>query len=186
MALSTEENLNKLFEMIMNEAKHITNADGRTLYMKSEDGKFMNFEIVRNDSMDLIMGGTSGNEINWPAMALFDDKGEPNHKSVVTYAANTGKTVNIADAYKKEEGFDFSGMKALDKTNGYRSTSFLTVPLKNHEDEIIGVMQLINSIDPETGKTASFSSEMQTQIESLCSQGAVALTNKRLVKELNI
>ena len=73
MALSTEENLNKLFEMIMSEAKHITNADGRTLYMKSEDGKFMNFEIVRNDSMDLVMGGTSGNEINWPAMALFDD-----------------------------------------------------------------------------------------------------------------
>ena len=75
-------------------------------------------------------------------------------------------------------------MKAVDKTNGYRSTSFLTVPLKNHEDEIIGVMQLINSIDPKTGKTASFSSEMQTQIESLCSQGAVALTNKRLVIEL--
>ena len=183
IALSTEENINALFEMIMDEAKHITNADGRTLYMKSEDGKAMNFEIVRTDSMNLIMGGTSGNEINWPSIPLLDDKGNPNHKTVVTYAANTGETANVDDAYK-EEGFDFSGAKNVDKTTGYRSKSFLTVPLKNHENEIIGVMQLINSIDKETGKPVSFSAEMQTQIESLCSQGAVALTNKRLVQEL--
>lgn len=183
LALSTEDDLDKLFEMIMEEARHITNADGRTLYMKSADGKMMDFKIVRNDSLKLVMGGTSGNDIPWPAMALFDDSGQPNHKSVVAYAANTGKTVNINDAYQ-EEGFDFSGMKAVDKSTGYHSESFLTVPLKNHEDEIIGVMQLINSIDEKTGETISFSKEMQTQIESLCSQGAVALTNKRLVKEL--
>ena len=117
IALSAEENLNKLFEMIMEEARHITNADGRTLYMKSKDGKKMNFEIVRSDSLKLVMGGTSGNEINWPAMDLFDENGKPNHKSVVAYAANTGKTVNIDDAYE-EEGFDFSGTKKADKANG--------------------------------------------------------------------
>ena len=60
----------------------------------------------------------------------------------------------------------------------------MTVPLKNHENEIIGVMQLINSIDDQSGETLTFSEEMKTQIESLCSQGAVALTNKRLVQEL--
>ena len=183
IALSSEDNINALFEMIMDEAKHITNADGRTLYMKSEDGKTMDFEIVRTDSMSLIMGGTSGNKINWPSIPLFDDEGKPNHKTVVTYAANTGKTANVDDAYE-EKGFDFSGAKNVDKTTGYRSKSFLTVPLKNHEDEIIGVMQLINSIDKKTGKPVSFSKEMQIQIESLCSQGAVALTNKRLVQEL--
>ena len=143
----------------------------------------MDFEIVRTDSMSLIMGGTSGNKINWPSIPLFDNEGNPNHKTVVTYAANTGKTANVDDAYE-EKGFDFSGAKNVDKTTGYRSKSFLTVPLKNHEDEIIGVMQLINSIDKKTGKPVSFSKEMQIQIESLCSQGAVALTNKRLVQEL--
>ena len=183
LALSTENDLDKLFEMIMEEAKHITNADGRTLYMKSDDGAMMDFKIVRNDSLKLVMGGTSGKEIPWPPMALFDDNDQPNHKSVVAYAANTGKTVNINDAYE-EEGFDFSGTKAVDKSTGYHSKSFLTVPLKNHEDEIIGVMQLINCIDDKSGETIPFSKEMQTQIESLCSQGAVALTNKRLVKEL--
>ena len=72
----------------------------------------------------------------------------------------------------------------MDKSTGYHSKSFLTVPLKNHEDEIIGVMQLLNSIDQKTGEVQSFSSEMQEQVESLASQGAVALTNKRLVAEL--
>ena len=183
LSLSRENDINVIFELIMEEARHITHADGRTLYMKSEDGKSMRFEIVRTDSMQTVMGGTSGVEITWPAPPLFDESGNPNHKNVVSYAAHTGETINVKDAYV-EEGFDFSGAKDMDKSTGYHSKSFLTVPLKNHEDEIIGVMQLLNSIDQKTGEVQSFSSEMQEQVESLASQGAVALTNKRLVAEL--
>ena len=183
LSLSRENDINVIFELIMEEARHITHADGRTLYMKSDDGKSMRFEIVRNDSMKTIMGGTSRVEITWPAPPLFDKAGNPNHKNVVSYAAHTGETINVKDAYV-EEGFDFSGAKDMDKSTGYHSKSFLTVPLKNHEDEIIGVMQLLNSIDQKTGEVQSFSSEMQEQVESLASQGAVALTNKRLVAEL--
>ena len=183
LSLSRENDINVIFELIMEEARHITHADGRTLYMKSDDGKSMRFEIVRNDSMKTIMGGTSGVEITWPATPLFDMAGNPNNKNVVSYAAHTGETINVKDAYV-EEGFDFSGAKDMDESTGYHSKSFLTVPLKNHEDEIIGVMQLLNSIDQKTGEVQSFSSEMQEQVESLASQGAVALTNKRLVAEL--
>ena len=183
LSLSRENDINVIFELIMEEARHITHADGRTLYMKSDDGKSMRFEIVRNDSMKTIMGGTSRVEITWPAPPLFDKAGNPNHKNVVSYAAHTGETINVKDAYV-EEGFDFSGAKDMDESTGYHSKSFLTVPLKNHEDEIIGVMQLLNSIDQKTGEVQSFSSEMQEQVESLASQGAVALTNKRLVAEL--
>ena len=183
LSLSRENDINVIFELIMEEARHITHADGRTLYMKSDDGKSMRFEIVRNDSMKTIMGGTSGVEITWPATPLFDMAGNPNNKNVVSYAAHTGETINVKDAYV-EEGFDFSGAKDIDELTGYHSKSFLTVPLKNHEDEIIGVMQLLNSIDQKTGEVQSFSSEMQEQVESLASQGAVALTNKRLVAEL--
>ena len=78
IALSKEDNFNKLFEMIMDEARHITNADGRTLYMKSEDGKFLEFEIVRTDSLGLVMGGTSGNDILWPSIPLYNDSNDPN------------------------------------------------------------------------------------------------------------
>ena len=105
---------------------------------------------------------------------------KPNQKNVSAYVALTGKTVNISDAYK--EGFDFEGTKNFDKKSGYHSKSFLTVPLKNHENEII-VMQLINAKN-DKGEVISFNTEMQEQVESLASQGAVALTDKRLVEEL--
>jgi len=183
IALSKEDNFNKLFEMIMEEARHITNADGRTLYMKSEDGRFLEFEIVRTDSLGLVMGGTSGNDILWPSIPLYNDSNEPNYKNVSCYVAHTGETSNVKDAYK-EDGFDFSGTKNADQSNNYLSKSFLTLPLKNHEDEIVGVMQLINAIDKDTGKVIPFSEDMEGQVESLASQAAVALTNKKLVAEL--
>jgi len=183
LSLSTEDDINVIFELIMDEAKNITNADGRTLYMISDDAKTMKFEIMATESMNFAQGGTTGIEIKIPPMQLFDEEGNPNHSSIVTYSANTGKTVNIKDAYK-EKGFDFTGAKTFDKNTGYRTQSVLSVPLKNHENDIVGVMQLINAKDPQSGKTISFSADMQHQIESLASQGAVALTNKRLVAEL--
>ena len=182
IALSTEKDTDKLFELILEEAKNITNADGRTLYMIDNNGN-LKFEIMRNDSMKTIMGGTSGVKIPLePVLKYFDD-GEPNYKNVSAYAALTGETINIKDAYE-EEGYDFSGAIGYDKSSGYRSKSFLTVPLKNHENEIIGVMQLINAIEKNTGEVIPFTSEVQEQVESIASQGAVALTNKRLVEEL--
>ena len=182
IALSTEKDTDKLFELILEEAKNITNADGRTLYMIDNNGN-LKFEIMRNDSMKTVMGGTSGVKIPLePVLKYFDD-GEPNYKNVSAYAALTGETININDAYE-EEGYDFSGAIGYDKSSGYRSKSFLTVPLKNHENEIIGVMQLINAIDKNTGEVIPFTLEVQEQVESIASQGAVALTNKRLVEEL--
>ena len=181
MALSTESDTNKLFEMILEEAKNITNADGRTLYSKDEDGS-LKFEILRNDSMKTIMGGSSNVDIPFDSVRLWIDDSTPNQSNVSAYVALTGETVNIEDAYK-EEGFDFSGTKSYDSKTGYHSKSFLTVPLKNHEHEIIGVMQLINARD-ENGEVISFDNDMQEQVESLASQGAVALTNKKLVGEL--
>ena len=181
MALSTESDTNKLFEMILEEAKNITNADGRTLYSKDEDGN-LKFEILRNDSMKTIMGGSSKVDIPFDPVRLWIDDSTPNQSNVSAYVALTGETVNIEDAYK-EEGFDFSGTKSYDSKTGYHSKSFLTVPLKNHEHEIIGVMQLINARD-ENDEVISFDDDMQEQVESLASQGAVALTNKKLVGEL--
>ena len=93
------------------------------------------------------------------------------------------KTVNIADAYTAD-GFDFSGTKNFDKKTGYRSTSFLAVPMKNHENEIIGVLQLINALDRKTGEIVAFSNDDQHLLESLASQAAIALTNRRLIQQL--
>ena len=181
MALSTESDSNKLFEMILEEARNITNADGRTLYSKDKEGN-LKFEILRNDTMNTIMGGSSNKEIPFDPVKLWVDDSTPNQSNVSAYVALTGETVNIKDAYQ-EAGFDFSGTKSYDEKTGYHSKSFLTVPLKNHENEIIGVMQLINARD-EDNEVVPFDKDMQEQIESLASQGAVALTNKKLVGEL--
>ena len=183
MALSTESDSNKLFEMILEEARNITNADGRTLYSKNKEGN-LKFEILRNDTMNTIMGGSSNKEIPFDPVKLWVDDSTPNQSNVSAYVALTGETVNIKDAYQ-EAGFDFSGTKSYDEKTGYHSKSFLTVPLKNHENEIIGVMQLINARD-EDNEVVPFDKDMQEQIESLASQGAVALTNKKLVGELKI
>ena len=184
IALSTEKDTNKLFELILEEAKNITNADGRTLYMVDDKGN-LKFEIMRNDSMNTVLGGSSGVDIPYPPVPKYFDDGEPNLSNVCAYAAITGETINIQDAYE-EKGYDFSGAKSYDKSSGYRSQSFLTMPLKNHENEIIGVMQLINATDKNTGEVIPFTPEIQEQVESIASQGAVSLTNKRLVEGLKI
>jgi HD-GYP domain-containing protein (c-di-GMP phosphodiesterase class II) len=128
------------------------------------------------------MGGTTGTPIPFYPIHLYKE-GKPNHQMVATFAALTGQTVNIADAYT-EEGFDFTGTRNFDKKTGYRSKSFLTVPMKNHENEIIGVLQLINSQDPASGVVVAFSDADQRLVESLASQAAIALTNRQLINQL--
>jgi len=182
-ALSKERDINRLLETILVAAKTITHADGGTLYRMTEDGQALRFEILRTDSLHIAMGGTTGVVINFPNLPLSNDKGEANDSMVAAYAAIHDKTVNIADAYT-EAGFDFSGTRTFDARTGYRSQSFLTVPMKNHEGEIIGVLQLINALDPLTGKVNPFSSADQSLAESLASQAAIALTNRLLITQL--
>tara|TARA_B100000508_G_C11450584_1_gene273799 strand:+ start:69 stop:1754 length:1686 start_codon:yes stop_codon:yes gene_type:complete len=182
LALSKEKDMNRLLEMILLEAKRITNSDGGTLYMMTDDGR-LRFEIMMTDSLDFHMGGTSGKDIPFYPVKLYTDEGEPNKSMIAAYVGLTGETVNITDAYKAK-GFDFSGTKMFDEKTNYRSKSFLTVPLKNHEDEIIGVLQLLNAQAQKSKKIISFTSEIQKMVEALASQAAVAITNKNLIKDL--
>ena len=182
-ALSKERDINRLLESILIAAKTITQADGGTLYRMTEDGQALRFEILRTDSLHIAMGGTTGNAINFPNLPLTNARGESNDTMVAAYAAIHDKTVNIADAYT-EAGFDFSGTRSFDERTGYRSQSFLTVPMKNHEGEIIGVLQLINAQDPVTHQVNPFSTADQGLAESLASQAAIALTNRLLITQL--
>ena len=180
-SLSAERDINRLLESILAAAKTITGADGGTLYRLADD-KTLRFEIVRTTSLKYYLGGTSGNPVPFYPIQLYKD-GKPNHSMVAAHAALTGKTVNIADAYTAD-GFDFSGTRAFDSKTGYRSKSFLTVPMRNHEHEAIGVLQLINARDPKTGEIAAFSDSDQRLAESLASQAAIALTNRMLINQL--
>ena len=184
-ALSQEKDIDHLLEKILLAAKTITRAAGGTLYVlePSDEGPQLRFAIMRNESMGIAMGGTTGNPIPFYPVHLRGKDGTPNNQMVAAYAALTGKTVNIADAYT-EEGFDFSGTRNFDRKTGYRSKAFLTVPMKNHQSEIIGVLQLINSMNPATNEIGPFSYSDQRLAESLASQAAIALTNRHLINQL--
>jgi len=197
VALSNERDIDRLLEIILIAAKRITHADAGTLYLMEPEQQVLKFEIIHNDTLGIALGGTTGNPITFFPVKLYDEAGKPNHQMVVAYAALNGITINIPDAYSAE-GYDFSGTKAFDKKTGYRSTSFLTVPMRNHENETIGVLQLINAekrADPDITRPDGqqnkqddiiipFSAADQHLVESLASQAAIALTNRRLIKQM--
>jgi HD-GYP domain-containing protein (c-di-GMP phosphodiesterase class II) len=180
-SLSAERDINRLLEAILTAAKTITRADGGTLYRLTEE-KSLRFEIVRTSSLKYYLGGSTGNPVPFYPIQLYKD-GKPNQTMVAAQAALTGTTINIADAYTAE-GFDFTGTRAFDAKTGYRSKSFLTVPMRNHDGETIGVLQLINAVDPLNGEIVAFSASDQRLAESLASQAAVALANRMLINQL--
>ena len=253
IALSAEKNVNRLLEMILQEAKKICHADGGTVYLytneetgewisedrldrrsggdrrsgydrrdrlvakgneaepaKRKPGKArekskqdgedpkrlerrgsvdrrirpdaLKFAIMLNDTLGIGMGGATGKEMSFPPLLIYDPvTGKGNYQNIATMAALTGNTVEIADAYSSKE-FDFSGTKAFDDANGYHSKSFLTIPMKNKKDEVIGVLQLINARDRETGETIGFKPDDRKIIESLASQAAVIIDNQMLLE----
>lgn len=156
VALSAEKDFNRLLESLVAEAQAVTNADAGTLYLFEEDS--LKFVILRNISLNLQMGGTSGNAIPYYPVRLHNEDGTDNRANVASYAALTRKRINIADAYT-EVGFDFSGTKAFDEKTQYRSKSFLTIPLENKDGKLLGVLQLINAKDPLSGEIIPFSDD---------------------------
>jgi len=180
IALSSEKDTAQLLEKILLGAKSITNSDGGTLYRV--DGNTIKIEIIRSDSLGISLGG-EGNTINIPNIPLYEENGEPNLKNVVCYSYHNNKTINIDDAYDAVH-FDFAGTKAFDKKNNYRSKSFLSIPLTNHQGEIIGILQLINATDPETQEIIKFDSVSQRFAEALASQAATVLTKQQLITDL--
>jgi len=181
--LGKRHDTNALLERILLVARGMSNADGGTLYRPSEDGRTLEFAILYNKTLNIHQGGVGGEPVTAPGVPLYDASGAKNLAAVAAYAAHFGLSVNIEDVYKADV-FNFSGMVKFDQMNGYHSQSFLTVPMSDHEGELVGVLQLINSIDSETGQIRAFSETDQRFIEALAAQAAVALTNQRLIAQL--
>ena len=182
IALSTEKDITNLLELIVDEAMNITNADGGTLYQVIDNNTRLKFEISKNKTLGWNHVGMS-EEVFYPVKLYDQETGEPNNSNVSAFCALSGDTVNISDAYN-EKGFDFTGLKGFDEKQSYRSKSLLNVPLKDHEGKILGVLQLVNSIDISTNEVVPFKDSLVKLIESITSQAAVALNNNILIKNL--
>jgi HD-GYP domain-containing protein (c-di-GMP phosphodiesterase class II) len=182
LALSIEKDINALLEKIVDEARSLTNADAGTLYICDETRTNLDFSILQNDTMGTRLGGKGEKEINLPKVPLYIDK-KPNYANVSSYVALTGETVNIPDVYTTEK-FDFTGPREYDKKTGYRSKSMMVHPLINHENDVIGVLQLLNAQNLDSGEVIPFAKEFNLLIGALASQAAVALNNAQLVKSM--
>ncbi|MCG8350924.1 MAG: alpha/beta fold hydrolase [Chloroflexales bacterium] len=187
IALSSEKNLNSLLEKILLGARALCNADGGTLYLRTDDDQ-LQFVIARTDSLGIAMGGVSGDDIPFAPLRMYDEAtGAPNAHYVVTHVALNGESINIPDIYAIED-FDVSGTRSFDRQTGYRTISLLTVPLKDNSNRVIGVLQLLNAQDRATGAVIPFDSGLQQMIESLSALAAIALEayarEQRLYKQI--
>ena len=173
-ALSGVHDLNTLLEMIVDQARNFTNADAGTLYIVEDNT--LRFQIVQNDSLKIRMGGKSGESIPFPPVELKES-------NVSAFVALKGVSVNIPDVYHTDL-FDFTGPKKFDDSTGYRSKSMLVVPMRNHENDIIGVLQLLNATNPISNEVIAFSQDYENLSESLASQAAVSITNAKLIANM--
>lgn len=182
-ALTAERRTGRLLERIVEKACELTGSDGGTIYLVDCAKTHLSFAIVQNRTLGISMGGSSG-KIPWSAVPLFNGDGSPNERNVSAYAALNEQVINIPDVYQAE-GFDFEGTRKYDRQAGYRSKSMLVVPLHDHERELIGVLQLVNAMDPVTGELIPFSVENQKICESLASLAGTALIQTRLINDLD-
>ena len=181
IALSAEKEFAKLLEKIVLGAKAITNADGGILFLTR--GDVMSIEIFQSDSLGLFFNDCNNDFIDKPRVSLYAKNGEPNLRNVVSYSYHKDETVNIHDAYDAVH-FDFVGPQEFDRKHSYRSKSFLAIPLKNHQGETLGVLQLVNAIDVTTQDIVDFDPVSQRFAEALASQAATVLTKQQLIGDL--
>lgn len=176
-------NINHYLEHVLTEVQGIYNADAGTVYLKTEDDT-LHFSVMHTQSLGIKLGGTSPQNTDMPTIPLHDQDGLANHHHVAAHVVHSGATINIDDIYENKQ-FDFSGTRWFDKHNQYRSVSTLTVPLKDHNEDVVGVLQLINAQD-DAGHIISFDPSQQMMVEALSAHTAVILSNYRLLQRQSI
>lgn len=180
--LSAAKDINRFFELILTEAMFFTNCDAGTVYTISDDKKFLDFKVVCTKSKKNSLGKADNSK--WPAVPLYNEDGSKRMRNFVSYVFHQGKAESIDNVYDQEL-FDSSGTKAYDKSNNYRSVSMAAIPLKNHENDVLGIIQLINAMDKD-GNIVPFALRNLIFLDSLSSQAAIALSNKKLIQNLEL
>ncbi len=186
--LASQKEAARLFETILDEAQTICQAEGGTLYLltQTDSGPALEFTILKNKKLSLHLGGTSETPISFDALPLYISDGTsdsvPNDKNIASFTAITKQLVNIKNAYDNLT-FDFSGTHEFDRNSHYHSHSFLSVPLINHANDVIGVLQLVNAIHPITHEPCEFDAHLEPIIKALSTYAAIALENQILLQD---
>ena len=167
--LSLEHDRHKLLRHILFGSREIAHCAACTLFLKTERNTLA-FSMRTNED-----------QLPPFEVPLYDPvSGEPMHGFVSSYVALKNESIVIDDVYA-ETRFDLSGTKEFSDQTGFRTVSMLTVPLSPRSDEVVGVLQLMNALDPETGAVIPFPAELVRYVEALAAQSAVALENHNLL-----
>ena len=167
------KDLDALLEQVLGEARAIVNADAGTLYLAK--GGQLYFSFVQNDT--LFRGETKDKYIP-SGQSLPIDK-----TSIAGYVAKTGESLLIDDVYHIQSKVTFAFNPAFDRETSYRTKSILAVPLKTRDEEIVGVLQLINAKD-DAGAAVAFSMQDRIFISEFARNAADAINGARLSREM--
>ena len=172
--LTTEQNKNRLLEMMLKNAMDIAECDAATLYLYKDEA--LHFKIMKTLSQG-VSKGENGEVIDLPPVPLVEG-------NVCAFSAIHRELINIRDVYDSDR-FDFSGPKKYDAITGYRTGSMLVIPMLDAEDSLVGVLQLMNKLN-EAGDFIAFTSDDEFAIRSLGSMAAISLSNMIYLEEIKL
>ncbi|MEJ2052685.1 MAG: HD domain-containing protein [Calditrichaceae bacterium] len=164
--------LDLLLEKVLTEARHMLNADAGSIYIKDEES--LKFSYSQNETMRKKLG--ENKKLIYTTFSVPID-----NNSIAGFVANNGKTVNIPNAYKISKALPFSFDSSFDKKVGYKTTSMLTIPMKNNRGEIIGVIQLINAHDTN-GKIVPFIDDDEPIVQHFALYAANAIERAQMTR----
>lgn len=181
-SLSSQQDRAHLVETILLEARTLANADGGTLYLLN-DSNGLAFEIMHNDTLGIRRGGTSDEACELPPIPLTNPDGSPNLATLASRSYWQRRSLCIDDIDTLDSSaVGARGVRAFDTTHAYKTVSFLTIPLMDASERVLGVIQLVNARSPETSAPIPFDDRACVAIDALASLAAITLENRSLLE----
>ncbi len=172
--ISQIKDIDLLLEKVLSEAREFTNCDAGSIYVREGDN--LKFSYAQNDTMQKQL--PPGRKLPYSTFTV-----PINNNSIAGYVASNGSILNIADVYEVGSSFPFSFNRSYDDLTGYRTSSMLTIPLKNFRDDIIGVLQLINAKD-SNGSVRPFVHDDEDLIIYFANNAATAIERAKMTREI--
>ncbi len=170
-ALVSEQNLDRLLDLILTKARELLKAEAGSIYLLTGEG----------ERRELLFAHTQNAKVRLPfhriAMPVSD-------KTLAGFVALSRESLNIHDVYRIPEEAPYRFNDSFDRQAGYRTASVLVVPMQDTEGQVLGILQLLNRLDEESGGGGVFSAEDQNLAQSLAGQAAVAVKNAQLRLEI--
>ena len=172
--IATVNDLDMLLEHILTVSCQCANADAGSIYIM--EGNHLKFSYTLNNTMQKRL--QPGQKLIYSTFTTPVD-----NESICGYVAGTGEMLNIPDVYELKDDVTYAFNKSYDSISQYRTKSMLTFPLKNPNGEIIGVLQLINSMDDD-GNIIPFSQDDEQYIVHFANNAAIAIERAKLTRDI--